>query len=467
MMLVKFILSLMISMAFVSTSYAEQANSDNVGQTPSGAGNVTNPNKNLDSLSRKPANLTTKYLDQYPGECQIAVQDVEELCWKEGRLQEASAAIASARDQTTGLTGIIEGASNDSQLGAIAHLNAAKDCQAAIASCTNNCSNANVSTYQPQDVQGQEQAQLQANSDARVRHKQEAKRYCEVSDKKVGLLAKNAVMMFNQSNDLQAMKKQLDTGKDSRSFYEKHQTAVNIAGGAAIAIGAYKFGKSKGEDDGKKSAIKNLRKSCLDNGKYKSLECKNEYLAVCSSDPKAEGCYAFTNHYCGITGNTAQATGADTKFCDSMNAYRYCQQDGAANSPTCVERRVQAGTCQSDKAVDPSLECRIYNHQQLAQQVCQSYPSDPLCRRVLSSGSSYGSTAPSSGASAAAAPTNNSAVMGYAMSSSNSSNVIPNNRKPSSQGDVSCAACASVFSQISRVAQEYCKTGQLYGCYKK
>lgn len=463
-MLLKLILSLMMSIAFVNQSYAQGQADRATGDTPSGATSVSpdvNPTKNLDNLARRPADLKTDNKTSYPGECQIAVDDVDKLCWEEGVLKEASLGIAAARDKTTGLTGMLDGASEDTQMGAIAHVQAAKACQAALSSCHSNCSQAGVDKYSPK---GDDEASVSQ----RVTHKQEAVNYCRVSKQKVGVIAANAVRMFNQSDKLKALKNQLDTGTDDRSFYEKHQTAVNVAGGAAIAVGAYKFGKSQGEDDGKKSAIANLRYNCFNDGKWDSPECKREYVSVCSENPKAEGCYAFTNTYCGISGNVTQATGADTQFCDSMNAYRYCQQDGAANSPTCVERRVQAGTCQSDKAVDPSLECRIYNHQQLAQQVCQSYPSDPLCRRVLSSGSAYGSTAPSAGTQVpVSSGGSNGGVMGYAMSSS-SSKVIPNNqRQPSSSGDVSCAACASVFSQISRVAQEYCQTGQLYGCYQK
>lgn len=455
---------------FVGSSYAE-GDMAGASKTPT----QTKPQaSNLDGFYKKPSNLTTENLGQYPGECQIAVGEVEELCWKEGILQNASAGISSARDKTTGLTGMLEGASEDTKMGAIMHLKAAQSCQQAIKSCSTSCVSADVNTYLPKTAENSSTTTIQAELQERIKNKKEATKYCKVSKSKVGVLADNAVRMFNQSDKLQALKNELDTGIDSRSFYEKHKTKILVGGGAAAAVGGYMIGKSKGEDDGKKSALSDLRYNCFSNGKWDSPECKNEYKTVCSEDPKAEGCYAFTNSYCGISGNVTQATGADTQFCDSMNSYRYCQQDGAANSPTCVEKRVSTGTCQSDKAVDPSLECRIYNHQQLAQQVCRSYPNDPICRQVLGGGSStsYSATNPAAGASSYSGANvgsgSSGGVMGYAMSAGSSNNVIPNNqRKPSSNSDVSCAACASVFSQISRVAQEYCSSGQLYGCYKK
>lgn len=453
---------------FIGIANAEMANSDlNTSKTGT-PDKVKQQGSSLDAHYKKPKNLTTENMDQYPGECRIAIGNVEELCWKDGVLQNAAAGIASARDNTTGLTGMLEGASEDTQMGAVLSLKAAKACQAAIKSCNNSCVAAKVDTYLPSNPKDASDEVKAAKSTERVNNKKEATRYCTVSANKIGILADNAVRMFNQSGKLKALKTELDTGEDPRSFYEKHQTAVNMAGGAAIGLSAYNFGKSKGKSKGKKDAIAGLRYNCFNEGKWDSSECKREYLAVCSEDPKAEGCYAFTNSYCGISGNVTKAAGADTQFCDSMNAYRYCQQDGAANSPTCVEKRVQAGTCQSDKAVDPSLECQIYNHQQLAQQVCQNYPGDPLCRRVMSANTAYTTVAPAgSTASVSASTAGNSGVMGYAMSAG-SNKVIPGaQRKPTSNGDVGCASCSSVFSQISRVANEYCNTGQLYGCYKK
>lgn len=457
-MFLKLTLSLMISLAFINQSYAGQA--DRVTEkTPSGA---------EETVKAAPLEEPSYgEIGNYPSQCMKAVRAVSNKCWKIDNLDNMTSQMSKYKNDA-GLVGNLKGVSNDAKTGGYELMLEARNCKNALSMCEQSCMQADINNFKPQDEKDDKGNVIVDNSMDRLKNYENVELYCGESIAKFKAKVGTALALFNESSNLKDLAEKIDTGKSSQSFYDKHQTAINLGGAAAIGTAGYMLGKNKGKDEGKKSAIANLRYNCFNEGKWDSPECKREYVAVCSENPKAEGCYAFTNTYCGINGNVTQAAGADTQFCDSMNAYRYCQEDGAANSPTCVERRVQAGTCQSDKAVDPSLECRIYNHQQLAQQVCQSYPSDPLCRRVLSSGSAYGSTAPSGGTQGAmTSGGGNGGVMGYAMSSS-SSKVIPNNqRQPSSSGDVSCAACASVFSQISRVAQEYCQTGQLYGCYQK
>lgn len=161
-------------------------------------------------------------------------------------------------------------------------------------------------------------------------------------------------------------------------------------GGAAVVAGglAYKMGKDKGKKSGYKKGLNDgltaHEEVCFKQGKWDTPECKDEYLLACKDDPKREGCYAFTNTYCGMGGaKSATATGQGTTYCDEMAEHRYCESAGNANSPSCVENRIQSGVCQQQKANNPDLICQMYAHQQLAESICEDFPNDPKCLNII------------------------------------------------------------------------------------
>ena len=166
--------------------------------------------------------------------------------------------------------------------------------------------------------------------------------------------------------------------------------ALLAVGATAAVTGAlaFKMGKDKGKKSGYKKGLNDgltaHEEVCFKQGKWDTPECKDEYLLACKDDPKREGCYAFTNTYCGMGGaKSATATGQGTTYCDEMAEHRYCESAGNANSPSCVENRIQSGVCQQQKANNPDLICQMYAHQQLAESICADFPNDPKCLNII------------------------------------------------------------------------------------
>lgn len=148
--------------------------------------------------------------------------------------------------------------------------------------------------------------------------------------------------------------------------------------------------------------------NCTGTGAERFSDCNDQYLSKCASDMTGPGCAAFSDRYCNLTSSASAAStsvagasssvisaagssglvvdkkgeGLGSGYCQTVNAYRFCQKDGRGACPSCLQMN-------GAPAADASAMARA----------AEQCPSDPIFVNAGTSPlkTSPGTTPPGSG----------------------------------------------------------------------